>query len=91
MISYLPLANFSYAADPTTTISITPSNGADVCTFVLGGTWVPGICSFSWEPPSELTISWGTTLDIGAGMTITVTVGGDYSGDAFANSGTINN
>ena len=74
-----------------TTVSITTSNGSTVCpASPLGGTWdgATDTCSFSSASGTALTISSLTTLDIGAGVTVSAT---SSVGDGIDNSGTINN
>ncbi len=70
-----------------TMISITTSNGSTVCPAApLSGMWdgATSTCTVS----GGLAISSGTTLDVGAGVTVTAS---NSAGDGIYNSGTINN
>ena len=78
------------AAHAQSVISITTSDGSTVCAGSLGGTWngTSDACNLS----GTLTISSGTTLDIGSGVSITATDGGlTPTGNGINNAGTINN
>ncbi len=73
------------AAHAQSVISITTSDGSTVCNgtntgSLIDGSWSGSTCTVS----PNLTIPSGTTLDVGAGVTVTASFG-------FSNSGTINN
>jgi hypothetical protein len=70
-----------------TQISITTSNGTTVCPGApFSGTWAGDTCSIT----GRLLITPGTTLDIGHGVTVSVSSSSDGT-DAIDNVGTVNN
>jgi hypothetical protein len=82
-ISVLGAVPAVHAEDPT--ISITASNGSTVCpASPLSGTWSGDTCTIS----GPVTIMSGTILDIGVGVSVTVSGG---AADSFHNYGIIDN